>query len=157
MYSSFIQVMGKLVCNYVCKVYHTEILTDLMKHIRLFRSHQPNFSMKCGIGGCQRTFSRFGTFQNHISAYHRAEPNPTNVEEYLRRHDGAGGGDDRTDDGGADDGGAGADDGNNGTGESDDDSHDGDSTCILMNATSFKFKTFEWIFNMPAHMIVLPR
>ena len=41
--------MGKLVCN-VCKVYHTEILTDLMKHIRLFHSHKPNFSIKCGIG-----------------------------------------------------------------------------------------------------------
>jgi len=49
MYSPFIQVMGKLVCN-VCKVYHTEILTDLMKHIRLFHSHKPNFSIKCGIG-----------------------------------------------------------------------------------------------------------
>jgi len=56
-----------------------------------------------------------------------------------------------------DDGGAGADDRDNGTGDSDDDSHDGDSTCILMNATSFKFKAFEWIVNMSAHLIVLPR
>lgn len=135
-YLPFIQVMGKLVCN-VCKVYHTEILTDLMKHIH---SHQPNFSIKCGIGGCQRTFSRFGTFQNHISAYHRAEPNPTNVVEYLRGHDGAGGGDERTGDG---DGGAGADDGDNGTGESNDNSNDGDSKGILVNASSFEFKTFE--------------
>ena len=126
--------MGKLVCN-VCKVYHTEILTDL-KHIRLFHSHQPNFSIKCGIGGCQQTF------QNHISAYHRGEPNPTNLVQYLRGHDGAGGGDDRTGDGG----GAGADDGDNGTGESDDNSHDGDSKGILVNATSFEF-TFEWILS----------
>ena len=66
--------------------------------------------------------------------------NPTNVVEHLRGHDGAGGGDERTGDG---DGGAGADDGDNGTGESDDDSHDGDSKGILVNASSFKFKTFE--------------
>lgn len=122
--------MGKLVCT-VCKVYYTDFLTDLMKHIRLFHAHQPKLSIKCGIGGCQRTFSSFGTFQNHISAYHRAETNPTNIVEHLSEHNGAVG-DDRAvgDDGVDSDDGTGTDDG---TGENDDDSDNGNSKYISMN------------------------
>ena len=82
-----------------------------MKHIRLFHANLLKLSIKCGIGGCQRTFSSFGTFQNHISAYHRAEANPTNIVEHLREHNGAVG-----DDGVGDDGTGTYD----GTGENDD-------------------------------------
>ncbi len=71
-------VTGKLMCT-VCSVYRTNSLSELLSHIRLFHSHQPSLSIRCGIGGCQRTFRNFGTFQNHISIYHRMEANPTNI------------------------------------------------------------------------------
>lgn len=41
-----------------------------MHHVQLLHSHQPNFSITCGIGGCLRTFKTMGTFRNHVSAHH---------------------------------------------------------------------------------------
>lgn len=73
---------GGLICT-VCKSYYTQALSDLLQHIRLFHAHQPNLSIQCGIGGCQRVFTNFGTFQNHISGYHRSESNPTNLMEHM--------------------------------------------------------------------------
>ena len=68
---------GNLICT-VCKSYFTNKLSDLLQHIRLFHAHQSNIRILCGVGGCQRVYSNFGTYQNHISAFHRCERNPTN-------------------------------------------------------------------------------
>lgn len=73
---------GRLICT-VCRSYYTDTLSDLLQHIRLFHAHQPNLSIECGIGGCQRVYNNFGTFQNHISGFHRSESNPTNVFGHL--------------------------------------------------------------------------
>lgn len=48
--------------------------SEQLKHIKLFHSHQPSFSITCGLSGCLRTFSNFQVFRNHISAYHSSDP-----------------------------------------------------------------------------------
>lgn len=53
-----------------------------MKHIKLFHSHQPGFTITCGIGGCQRSFTKFRTFQNHISALHRHQEALSNTTTF---------------------------------------------------------------------------
>ena len=40
------------------------------QHIRLFHAHQPDFKVTCGISGCQRTYTNFGTFRNHVYDVH---------------------------------------------------------------------------------------
>ena len=50
-----------------------------MKHIKLIHSHQPGFSITCGLNGCLRTFKNFRTFQNHVSDYHAGCDNYVNV------------------------------------------------------------------------------
>lgn len=41
-----------------------------VQHVQLFHAHQANFKIVCGINGCQRTYSNFGTFSNHVYAMH---------------------------------------------------------------------------------------
>lgn len=65
--------MASLVCP-ICPIERTSHLdfnlTQFMKHIKLFHSHQANFTITCGLHGCLRTFQNFRTFQNHVSNYH---------------------------------------------------------------------------------------
>lgn len=65
--------MSSLICP-ICPPERTSHLkfnlTKFMKHIKLFHSHQPGFSITCGLHGCLRTFRNFRTFQNHVSDYH---------------------------------------------------------------------------------------
>ena len=57
----------------------TKVLTaEYLLHIKLFHAHQPGFCIVCGIGGCERTFYNFRTYENHISSYRRGELHPTN-------------------------------------------------------------------------------
>ena len=60
-------------------------LTDFLKHMKLFHAHQAGFRVTCGISGCQRSFSNFRTFQNHVSAMHRYQQDPSNVTPGLDR------------------------------------------------------------------------
>lgn len=55
-------------------------LTDFLKHIKLFHSHQPGFSITCGLHGCLRTFKNFRSFQNHVYDYHGGDCTLTNHE-----------------------------------------------------------------------------
>ena len=74
--------MSSLVCP-ICPPERTSHLkfnlTKFMKHIKLFHSHQPGFSITCGLHGCLRTFKNFRTFQNHVSDYHAGCDNYVNV------------------------------------------------------------------------------
>ena len=54
-------------------------LSGLLKHVKLFHAHQPGFKFTCGINGCLRSFTNFRTFQDHVSALHRHQLNPTNI------------------------------------------------------------------------------
>lgn len=54
--------MSNLICP-LCPVERTSQLNlnlkKFMKHIQLFHSHQPYFSITCGLGGCLRRFTTF--------------------------------------------------------------------------------------------------
>ena len=47
-------------------------LSRLLKHIELFHSHDPSFTITCGLDGCLRTFCNFKVFRNHAYALHGA-------------------------------------------------------------------------------------
>lgn len=63
-------VLSNMVCPLCPLIRKYDNLTDYLKHVVLFHSHQPNFSITCGIGGCLRIFKNIRTFRNHISARH---------------------------------------------------------------------------------------
>jgi len=48
-------------------------LSDYIKHIKIFHAHNPSFKITCGINGCQRMFTNFGTFTNHMYDKHSAK------------------------------------------------------------------------------------
>ena len=49
-------------------------LTNFLRHIELFHSHQPSFNITCGLGGCLRNFKNFRVFRNHVYAFHNNDP-----------------------------------------------------------------------------------
>ena len=42
----------------------------LKKHIRQTHSHDPDFNIQCHVGGCQRSFNNYRTYQNHLLHCH---------------------------------------------------------------------------------------
>ena len=69
----------QLICPLCTDASHLHFdLTSFLKHIKLFHSHQAEFKITCGIGGCQKSFTHFRTFQNHISSIHRYQNDPNN-------------------------------------------------------------------------------
>ena len=47
-------------------------LLQLVSHLRLVHSGDPNFELVCGIGGCQQEFRTFSAFSSHVYRSHRA-------------------------------------------------------------------------------------
>ncbi|XP_065887419.1 uncharacterized protein [Dysidea avara] len=65
-----------LTCSLCSAASHLRFdITDYVKHIKIFHAHDPSFKVTCGIGGCQRTYSNFRTFVNHVSAADDEQPN----------------------------------------------------------------------------------
>ena len=60
-------------------------LTGFLKHMKLFHAYQAGIRVTCGISGCQRSFSNFRTFQDHVSAMHRYQQDIGNVTLGLDR------------------------------------------------------------------------
>ena len=54
-------------------------IANYLRHLRLFHVHQPNFDIKCGIGGCCRSYTNIGTFQNHVYAVHDSSKDSSSV------------------------------------------------------------------------------
>ena len=48
-------------------------LKDLLKHIRLVHAHRPGFRITCRMSGCQRSFTTFRVFRNHVYDYHNEQ------------------------------------------------------------------------------------
>ena len=63
-------MMSELLCSLCPDSLVSFNVSGYVKHIQVFQSHQPHFSLTCGIRGCVRTFKNFGTFRNHVSAKH---------------------------------------------------------------------------------------
>ena len=73
---------GKLVCPLCPQQFTAHLhfnLTTWLKHIQLFHAHQAGFRIACGIHACQRTYTNFGTFRNHVYAMHQHQANPTST------------------------------------------------------------------------------
>lgn len=66
-------------CPYERTAHFHLTLIAFLKHIKLFHAHQAGFKITCGISGCQRSFTNFGTFQNHVSGLHKHQLNPSNT------------------------------------------------------------------------------
>ena len=47
-------------------------LQQLVSHLRLVHSGDPNFELVCGIGGCRQRFGAFSAFNSHVYRFHRA-------------------------------------------------------------------------------------
>lgn len=79
-------------------------LTDFLKHVQLFHSHQPGFSITCGLDGCLRSFSSFKSFRNHVYSYHGGDSSLELQQDGGDVHNDptAAGGDDGEDKDGAD-------------------------------------------------------
>ena len=45
-------------------------MTVYMTHLRIIHADDANFSVSCGLQGCERTFNNFYTYQNHVYAMH---------------------------------------------------------------------------------------
>ena len=58
-----------LICP-CCAVSSFQTLKKLLRHIRLSHSDQENFTIDCKFQGCNRTFRKLRSFENHIYAYH---------------------------------------------------------------------------------------
>lgn len=49
----------------------TRTLMKFIQHVGLVHAHEPSFSITCGVGDCQSTFSRFHSFRKHVYRKHR--------------------------------------------------------------------------------------
>jgi len=65
--------MEKIACKLCSAASHLKFnVKGYVKHIQHFHAHQTNFKVTCGIDGCQRTYTNYGTFSNHVYAMHHS-------------------------------------------------------------------------------------
>ena len=64
--------MASNVIQYPLCSYQVLKLKQLVSHLRLVHSGDPNFELVCGIGGCQQKFCTFSAFNSHVYRIHRA-------------------------------------------------------------------------------------
>lgn len=54
-----------------CHQYQTVIFRRLIQHLRLVHEHEPNFSVRCGIHGCEKVYTKVDSYIKHIQRNHR--------------------------------------------------------------------------------------
>lgn len=59
-------------------------LSEYLRHIRDFHSHQPSFKITCGLYGCPRSFWKFSSFQSHVYNHHSGDPLVTNQPIFFQ-------------------------------------------------------------------------
>lgn len=70
----------------ICNTFRTITFKKLLHHIRFSHSIEPNFSIRCGIDGCERKYRVFSTFYSHLRKFHKR------VFDVNIRHDSNSGG-----------------------------------------------------------------
>ena len=72
----------RYICS-ICNEYHTRTFSKLLSHIRYLHSHDPGFSIACGIEGCQKVYRIFSSYETHLRRKHggfegllNGNPNP---------------------------------------------------------------------------------
>lgn len=60
-----------MICKFCSAASHLKFnIKGYIQHLRLFHAHQADFRTVCGICGCVRSFTNFGTFINHVYSVH---------------------------------------------------------------------------------------
>ena len=61
----------QVICKLCSAASHLKFnIKGYIQHLRFFHAHQANFRTVCGIHGCVRSFTNFGTFINHAYSVH---------------------------------------------------------------------------------------
>ena len=61
----------QVICKLCSAASHLKFnIKGYIQHLRLLHAHQADFRTVCGICGCPRTFTNFGTFINHLYSVH---------------------------------------------------------------------------------------
>ena len=57
----------------ICSVFSAIALKTLVRHITLQHASHPNFSIKCGVNGCQEQYKKMDSFRKHLHRKHAEE------------------------------------------------------------------------------------
>lgn len=61
----------EIICKLCSAASHLKFnIKGYIQHVRLFHAHKADFRIVCGINGCLRSFTNFGTFINHVYSVH---------------------------------------------------------------------------------------
>ena len=84
----------QVICKLCSAASHLKFnIKGYIQHLRLFHAHQANFRTVCGIHGCVRFFTNFGTFINHAYSVHvessraACEVTSENTSALAERHE----------------------------------------------------------------------
>ncbi|KAJ8043486.1 hypothetical protein HOLleu_10590 [Holothuria leucospilota] len=54
----------------VCHKYQSVRFNALVNHIRFIHSNDPHFSIKCGVGSCEKVYKKLDSFLQHVRRFH---------------------------------------------------------------------------------------
>lgn len=57
-------------CCTRCNKYQTNKFNSLLQHLKLIHSHEPYFSLRCGIDGCERVYHKIESYLSHVRRKH---------------------------------------------------------------------------------------
>ena len=60
--------MEKIICSAASHLKFN--VKGYVQHIQPFHAHHSSFRVTCGINGCQKTYTNFGTFSQHVYSFH---------------------------------------------------------------------------------------
>ena len=58
------------ICN-VCQQFASRTYPKLLRHIGTVHSFDPHFKLTCGLDGCPRTYTKYRSFQKHVTRHHK--------------------------------------------------------------------------------------
>ena len=62
---NFFCTMENLKCQ-ICPAFYTLTIAVMLSHLIRVHGSDPNFSVKCDVHGCQRTFRKPRSYQSHL-------------------------------------------------------------------------------------------
>ena len=51
---------------FLCSSFAASSFSDVVRHIGFIHSHEPNFTVVCGINGCVRSYHQFSSYKKHL-------------------------------------------------------------------------------------------
>lgn len=72
----------------LCNEFTATSMRSVLRHIGLIHSHEPNFSLTCGIHGCPRTYRNYDSFRKHLARHHAdALADPSDPRSSADQHE----------------------------------------------------------------------